>query len=102
MRDIVCPTGDPTVFLEISKRLGYTSLILATPSGNPSLSHHDPSTTHAIICTQKDLLTTHRGVSYVLYGSDREHDRWVVEHAHPTHIFSCEMGKGREHMHQRN
>lgn len=103
--DIVFPKNNEEVFIKTARALGTKELIfIYAPKDYKEWKTEEKGITikTAVLVSPKDARDAKKKYPLILVKSDRETERWVVEHAQPFLLYSFEWHERKDFMHHRN
>lgn len=108
--DIVFPNGNENEFLSMAEKLGYDEMIFCYENdGKINIVEEKIKKINGKVkigfclkADKKNIQKMASGKNLVLFESDRENDRWVIEKNNPSIIFGFEDEKAKDFIHHRN
>lgn len=103
--DIVFPKNNEEAFIKTATALGIKELLFVYPEKdykNWKTEEKGISIKTAALVSPKDARDAKKKYPLVLVKSDRETERWVIEHAKPFLLYGFEWQERKDFMHHRN
>ena len=103
--DIVFPKNNEEEFIKRAKALGTKELIFVySPRDYKEYKTEEKgiNSKTAVVVAPKDARDAKKKYPFIIVRSDRETERWVVEHSQPMLIYGFEMQERKDFMHHRN
>lgn len=100
MMDVVFPNNNEDKFIEIAKRLGYTSLCFVYPLKEFCRKKLDFDIKYGILCNDKDIQKA-RKMSNLVFLKAGENQRSLIEKNKDIIIFGFEQSEKSDFLHQK-
>ena len=103
--DIVFPENNEKKLIEIAKAFGTKELVFVYhPQDYKEYKNNEKGITikTAVISAPKEVRDAMKKWQYVVVQSNKETDRWVMEHAKPWLMYGFENDEKKDFMHHRN